>query len=203
MRAALKPLLVDSLAKTEDAKVPAQHAWDIGTSLLQSIATTVVVYGVLFVVAAFLASPSDRAVAVRRALAPALRERQALVWSLFGAAVLIALIISPPAGTRQLVLTVLLIALAGTGLELLRRKTEREFPGAKRGDWLREMRRRARQSTAEAGRRIGSAVRELTDDDRDPDDAKLDRLERLGELKEKGVLTAAEFREEKRRILGG
>ena len=34
-----------------------------------------------------------------------------------------------------------------------------------------------------------------------PDDAKLDRLEKLGELKEKGVLTAAEFREEKKKIL--
>jgi hypothetical protein len=44
-------------------------------------------------------------------------------------------------------------------------------------------------------------VRELASDDKHPDDAKLDRLERLGELKEKGVLTAAEFREEKKRIL--
>jgi hypothetical protein len=44
-------------------------------------------------------------------------------------------------------------------------------------------------------------MRDLTDEDKHPDDAKLDRLERLGELKEKGVLTATEFREEKRRIL--
>ena len=47
-------------------------------------------------------------------------------------------------------------------------------------------------------------MRGLTDDDgKDPDDAKLDRLERLGELKEKGVLTAAEFREEKKKLLSG
>ena len=46
-----------------------------------------------------------------------------------------------------------------------------------------------------------SAIRGLTDDDRHPDDAKLDRLDRLGELKEKGVLTATEFREEKKKIL--
>ncbi len=49
VRGALKGLFVDSLAKTEDANVPAEHAWDIGTSLLQSIATSVVIYGVLFV----------------------------------------------------------------------------------------------------------------------------------------------------------
>jgi len=33
--------------------------------------------------------------------------------------------------------------------------------------------------------------------------AKLERLEKLGELKEKGLLTAAEFREEKKKILSG
>ena len=33
IRAALKGVFVDSLAKTEAANVPAQHAWDIGTSL--------------------------------------------------------------------------------------------------------------------------------------------------------------------------
>ena len=89
------------------------------------------------------------------------------------------------------------------GLEALRRKTAREFPGAKRGDWMLAMRQRARRASSEAGRRIGSAVRELTDEDKHPDDAKLDRLDRLGELKEKGVLTATEFREEKKKVLSG
>jgi hypothetical protein len=201
VRSALKGLFVDSLSKTEAANVPAQHAWDIGTSLLQSIATTVVIYGILFVVASFLASPAGAAVNIRRALAPTLRDRPGVVWSIFAAAALVALILWPPPGTRQLVLTLLLIGLAGAGLEALKRKTTREFPGAERGDWMREMRRRTRRASAEAGRRIGSAMRDLTDEDKHPDDAKLDRLERLGELKEKGVLTATEFREEKRRIL--
>ena len=51
--------------------------------------------------------------------------------------------------------------------------------------------------------RLLELYRELAEDDRHPDDAKLDRLERLGQLKEKGVLTAAEFRAEKKRILEG
>ena len=34
-------------------------------------------------------------------------------------------------------------------------------------------------------------------------EAELDRLEKLGDLKKKGVLTAAEFREEKKKILTG
>jgi hypothetical protein len=201
LRSALKGLFVDSLAKTEDATVPAQHAWDIATALLHSIATTAVILGVLFVVAAFLASPTPAAVGTRRALAPSLRDRPGLVWSLFAAIALIVLIVWPPAGTRQLVLSLALIALAGFGLEALRRKTQQEFPGAKRGDWMQSMRERASRASASAGRRIGSAVRGLSDQERDPEDARLDRLERLGELKEKGVLTAAEFREEKKKLL--
>jgi hypothetical protein len=161
----------------------------------------VIIYGVLFVLAAFLASPSGYAVGIRRALAPTLRNRREVVWSIFGAAALIGLIVWPPDGFRQLVLTVLLIAIAGVGIEALRRKTLVEFPGAQKGDWMQSMRERARSATSETGRRIGSAVKGLTDDEKDPDDARLDRLERLGELKEKGVLTQAEFREEKKKLL--
>jgi hypothetical protein len=203
VRSATKSLVVDSLAKTESARVPAQHAWDIGTALLHSIASTLIVFGALFVVASFLGSPARPAVTLRQALAPILRDRPAIVWPAFVAAMLIALIIWPPGGTRQLVLSLVLIALAGIGLEGLRRKTAREFPGAKRGDWMLAMRQRARRASSEAGRRIGSAVRGLADDERHPDDIRIERLDRLGDLKEKGVLTATEFRAEKKKILSG
>jgi hypothetical protein len=63
------------------------------------------------------------------------------------------------------------------------------------------MRERARRAGAETGRRIGSAVKGLTEEEKHPEDAKLERLERLGQLKEKGVLTATEFREEKKKLL--
>jgi hypothetical protein len=203
VRAILKGPFVESLAKTEDARVPAQHAWDIGTSLLHSIASSVIVLGILFVIASYLASPQNGAVSIRQALAPTLRERPGIVWSAYAAVALLVLIIWPPTGTRQLVLTLLLIALAAAGIEKLRRATRSEFPDAKRGDWVTGMRQRARRASKEAGRRMGSAIRELSSDDKHPDDAKLDRLEKLGDLKEKGVLTAAEFREEKKKILSG
>jgi hypothetical protein len=200
VRGAAKGLVVDSLAKTEEARTPAEHAWEISTSLLHSIASSVIIFGVLFVVASFLASPANAAVSIRQALAPTLRDRKGLVWSAFAAVALLGVIIWPPDGTRQLVLTLVLIALAGVGLEALSRKTQHEFPGAKRGDWMLAMRERARRAGAEAGRRVGSAVKGLSDD-RHPDDARLDRLERLGELKEKGLLNEKEFREQKRKIL--
>ena len=201
VRSALKPLFVDSLSKTEAANVPAQHAWDIATSLLGSIAGEVILYGVLFVIAAFLASPSPAATGIRRALAPTLRDRPAIIWSVFGAVVLTGLIVAPPAGARQLVLSLVLIALAAAGIEALRRKTDAEFPGAKRGDWMQDMRDRVRHATTETGRRVGSAMRGLTDDEQHPDDARLARLERLGELKEKGVLTPEEFDAEKKKVI--
>jgi hypothetical protein len=65
------------------------------------------------------------------------------------------------------------------------------------------MRDRVRHATTETGRRIGSAMRGLTDDEQHPDDARLARLERLGELKAKGVLSESEFDAEKRKVLSG
>lgn len=203
LRSAAQGPVVDEFAETESARVPAEHAWEISTSLLHSIASSTIVFGVLFVVASFLASPANAAVSIRQALAPSLRDRPALVWSVFAAAALLALIVWPPDGSRQLVISLALIVLAATGIEALSRKSRHEFPDARSGDWILGMRQRAQRAGAEAGRRIGSAIRELAEDDRHPDDAKLDRLERLGQLKEKGVLTAAEFRAEKKRILEG
>jgi hypothetical protein len=201
VRSVASGLVVDQLATTESARVPAEHAWTIATSLLGSIATSVIVLGILFTLASFIASPADGAVTFRQAVAPSLRDRPGVVWSVFAAAALLTMILWPPPGIRELVVRLIVIGLAGAGLEALGRKTAREFPQAKRGDWWLEMRQRARRARDEATRRIGSAMRELGDDDRSPDDIKLDRLERLGELKEKGVLTAAEFRQEKKRLL--
>lgn len=201
VRSMAEGLVVDELAKTEAARAPAEHAWTIATSLMQSIASSVIALGILFTVAAFLASPADGAVTIRAAVAPQFRDRPGVVWGIFAAAVFLFLIVSPPSGTREVVFRLVLIALAAAGLEALSRKTHHEFPDARRGEWMVRMRQRARQASAEAGRRIGAAVRELGDEDKHPEDAKIDRLERLGELKKNGVLTQAEFRAEKKRIL--
>jgi hypothetical protein len=204
VRAALKGPFVDSLATTEVAKTPAQHVWDIGTSLLQSIASEIVLLGFLFVVAAWIASPHPSAVETRRALAPTLHNRPGLVWTGFAALATLSLIAFPPPGIRQLVLALVLIALAAIGVETLHRKTDREFPGAKRGDWMDAMRERARLASTRTGHRISAAMKGLTDEpERPPEDLRLDRLERLGELREKGILTKREFREEKRKVLQG
>jgi len=202
LRGVAEGLVIDELARTEAARPPAEAAWLISTDLLGSIATSVILYGVLFSLASFLASPAGPALAIRQALAPNFRERAGVVWGVFAAVAFLALIMWPPSGPRELILTIALIALAAAGVEALSRKSMREFPGARSGDWWAQMRARSREARAEAGRRVGAAIRELgREDDRHPDDARLERLERLGELREKGVLTAAEFRAEKKRVL--
>ncbi|MGH2922981.1 MAG: SHOCT domain-containing protein [Solirubrobacterales bacterium] len=202
LRGVAEGLVVDELADAEAARPPAEAAWTISTNLLGSIATSVILYGVLFSLASFLASPATPAIATRQALAPSFRERPGVVWGVFAAAAFVALITWPPSGPREAILTFALIALAAAGVEALSRKSMREFPDARSGDWWAEMRRRSREARTEAGRRVGAAIKELgREDERHPDDTRLERLERLGELKAKGVLTAAEFRVEKKRIL--
>lgn len=201
LRNVAEGFVVDGLARTEDVRPAVESAWVISTSLLSSIAKTVIAYGVAFALVSFIASPADGAVGMRRALAPTLRERTGIVWGAFAGTAFIFLLVWTPTGTRGLVVTLVMIGLAGVGIEALGRKTAKEFPDAQRGDWFAQARLRAKRMTAETGRRIGDAINELGDDDKDPEDARLDRIERLGELREKGLLTAAEFKSEKQKLL--
>jgi hypothetical protein len=197
-------LLVDSLASTASVKPAATDAFNIASSLLSSIAQTSIVTGVLFVVASFLDSPQAVAVRMRRAMAPSFRERSALIWGAFGVLVLFYLILNPPHGNRELLTTVTLLAIAAIGLEALGRKIRREFPDARSGDVAERFRKRGRELTTVAAKRMRAAMSdlgEMIDNDAHPEDARLARLEKLGELKEKGVLTEAEFTAEKERLL--
>jgi hypothetical protein len=72
--------VIDDLVANKSAAPAAHSVWTIGTSLLYDIAIAMFAYGVLLVVAAWLAGP--RAVAVRHALAPSLRYRLARVYGL-------------------------------------------------------------------------------------------------------------------------
>src|SRR5262249_19268004 len=145
-------LVVDQLATTESARVPAEHAWTIATSLLGSIATSVIVLGVLFSLASYIASPADGAISFRQAVAPSLRDKPGVVWSIFGGIALLTMILWPPPGIRELVVRLIIIGLAGAGLDALSRRTAQEFPKAKRGDWWLEMRQRARRARQDASR---------------------------------------------------
>jgi hypothetical protein len=82
---------------------------------------------------------------------------------------------------------ILLTAAAALGFEVLRRQAAREFPDAERGGtpWW-SMPHRGEPAPAAS-----------------PEDARLQRLSRLAELRASGVLDEAEFAREKERVLSG
>jgi hypothetical protein len=119
--------VVDALAEADSVRPAAQATWSIGTSLLEEAATASVIYGVVLVLAAWLAGPTQWAVAVRRRLAPYLRE-PAYAYGALAVIVLLIIAWSPTPATRRVVPALLLIALLAAGVEALRRQAAREYP---------------------------------------------------------------------------
>ena len=178
--------VVDSLAQTESVRPAADAAWGIGTSLLVQAAQALLAFGVIIVLAAWLAGPTRAAVSVRAGLAPWLRE-PAYAYGAMAAIVLLVLAWDPVPATGKVVPVILLIALLAYGVETLRRQAAREHPDASREEALRRLRERLsglRHRTPDAGDRVG-------------------QLERLGRLRDSGVIDQAEFDLEKQRLLRG
>ena len=67
-------VVVDQLVKQDNVKPAAEAAWSIGTSLMVSIATTIIIVGVFFSAAGWLSSPTGSARGARRVIAPALNR---------------------------------------------------------------------------------------------------------------------------------
>jgi hypothetical protein len=234
-------IVIDQLVTTQSVKPAAEEAWGIASSLMVSIATTVIVIGALFVAAGWLASPNKAARSVREFLAPVLRDYVAWVYA--GVAVIFAiyLLSASGVGLRLFLTTLALAALTAFGVHELRRQTEDEFPDASFAGVFGSTREKVMSAYRESG--IGEKVSEQTSKIRLPEvrmpergenaegegrggagvtapggeaptreaptevlgeeDARLARLERLGDLREKGILTDEEFATEKARILGG
>ncbi len=119
--------VVDSLATTEAVRPAVEATWTIGTSLLVEAATATVWYGVVIVLAAWLAGPTRLATAIRRLKAPFLREPR-YAWGGLAAIVVLIVAWGPTPATRSLVPMLVLTALLALGIEALRRQTAREFP---------------------------------------------------------------------------
>jgi hypothetical protein len=209
---------VSSLAQTAAAEPMVEKVWTISTQLLVDVATATIVYGVVMVLAAWLAGPTRWAVSVRRVIAPYVRE-PAIAYSALAIVVVILIWWAPTPAWRNVPLTLILVGLLAAGVEALRRQVIREFPAAtredaagryrerwavfvassrRRGDSLRSAGSRAAQSAsgaiastrATASARVGSE-----------DDARLQQLERLAELRQAGILDDDELKAEKARIL--
>ena len=114
--------VVSGLSKTTSVEPAVEAIWSIGTSMLVTIATSAIVFGLLVALAAFLAGPTKIAATIRRYVAPYARRSPAGLW---GGALLIflALIAWAPVGAFHKPLGVLVFALLfATGTELYRRQ---------------------------------------------------------------------------------
>ena len=194
--------VVDSLVADTDSRTAAGNAWDILTELLRSSFRWLIVIGVLFLVAAWLAGPGRRAVAVRRALAPALRER---VWAYVALAVvaLFLLATGPVNDVSRFLVLLLLVALGATWVELTRTQTLHEFPDAETPDVFGDARARVSSwwDARRADRATSAASAPAPDAPAAGDVAA--RLGSLADLHARGALTDEEFAQAKARVLAG
>jgi hypothetical protein len=219
-------VVIDQLVKTESVKPAGEAAWSIGTSLMTSIATTVIVVGVLFAVAGWLASPTSPARATRKVVAPALEGYVAWVYTGLAIIVGIYFISAPSQNLRSFLTTLVLAGMAAFGIHELRKQATEEFPDARFGDAFGSTRDKVVAAVKGANLGERAAKLRLPEVRRPPapgesleeaptteaptetlaaggEEGRLERLERLGTLREKGILTDEEFASEKARILAG
>jgi len=190
-RGAAGNALVGALATTESVRPAVEATWTISTSLLVQAATATIAYGVVVFLAAWVAGPTRAAVATRAGLAPWLEEAR---FAYGGLAVIVLLVIAwgPTPATQKVLPVLFMIVLLIVGMEVLRRQTAREHPGASREESTDRLRRWLSGLPGRA-RTIGSTSGGNGD--------RIAQLERLGKLRDQGILDAAEFDREKARIL--
>jgi hypothetical protein len=119
--------LVNALTSGPDAEKPVSAAWAIETNLLRNVGINAVIYGLLLVVAAWIAGPARAATSLRARLAPVMREHPAVIYGAVAFGLLIILLTGPTDGQRIYPLLVV-FGLAFVGTAVLRRQTLREFP---------------------------------------------------------------------------
>jgi hypothetical protein len=211
-------IVVNQLVTDESVKPAAEATWSIGTSLMTSIATTVIVFGVLLGIAGWLGSPTGSARTSRRFMAPALRDYAGFVYAGLAIVVCIYFLSASVQNLRSFLTTLVIAGFAAFGIRELRRQTEEEFPDAGFADFFGGARDRVTDAVKSAnlgerasklrlpemrkpsGGATGGGAAEPPADD---EDSRLARLERLAELHDKGVLTDDELAAEKDRVLGG
>jgi hypothetical protein len=176
-----------ALAKSDSVKPAVDAVWSIGTSLLVTVAVSAITFGILLVIGAWLAGPTRLATNLRRDAAPYLRERVGATYALVTLVFLALILWAPVVAFHKLIGLLLLAVLMVLGTEALRRQAAAEFPDATFGGFT----DRARASVP--GRAVASQTPARQ--------TKIDKIERLSDLKEKGALTEEEFESAKAEVL--
>lgn len=210
-------IVVDQLVKEESVKPAAEAAWSISTSLMVSIATTVIVFGVLFGIAGWLGSPTGSARSTRRFMTPFLRDYAPYVYTGLAIVVCFYFLSAPTQNLRSFLTTLIVAGFVAFGIHELRRQSSEEFSDAQIADYFGGAKERVvgAVKSANLGERASKLrlpeMRRPSDGEgeevgeapADAEEARLRRLERLAELHEKGILTDEELAAEKARVLSG
>jgi hypothetical protein len=187
--------VVGELTTDRESREAGDSGWDIATELLRGSFRLQIVIGLLVLLAAWIAGPNVRAFAVRRTLAPALRQRRYPYGALALVVVLLLLTGHVNDFARLLGELVVLGLLVGW-IEWMRRQTLREFPEATApAIWSAA---RARASASLRDRRTATVASRAA--------APLDvtaRLQGLADLHARGALTDEEYAAAKARVLAG
>ncbi|HEX4745262.1 MAG TPA: SHOCT domain-containing protein [Gaiellaceae bacterium] len=193
--------VVDELVARQDDREAASNAWNILTELMRGSFRLMIVVGLLFLLAAWLAGPGRRALATRGWLAPGLQSR---AWAYVALAIvgLILLLTTEVADFARLLIVAVLLALGATWIELTRRQTAVEFPDAETSafftdTWSRvsswwDEQKAARAPQAPAPTPAAPVTTDVTA-----------RLASLADLHTKGELTDEEYASAKARVLAG
>jgi hypothetical protein len=173
------------------------------TSLLRDSHRSLVVVGVLFLIAAWLAGPGARAVGARRYVAPLVRQR---VWAYAGLALvtLVLLVAGEVADFTRFLLVAVLVALLALWIEVMRALTIREYPDASGAATLTEARERlsawwdaARERSTQPKPAAAAAPSAA------PSGDVTSQLASLAQLHASGELTDDEYASAKTRVLSG
>jgi Short C-terminal domain len=178
-------LLVDHLVKLPANRPAANAAWDVLTGLLKDTTRTVIAVGFISVIWAWVSGEGERPVSIRRAFAPHARDHAGQVWVVFTAVVLFLIWWAPTQAFRRPVPALVMIVLAGVGLEAVRRQSVKEFPYAESGGVSTAVRDKLSRPQPAAPAAV----------------APVDQLERLSALHDQGALSDQEFQAMKSSLL--
>jgi hypothetical protein len=191
--------VVSSLVARSDDRTAADQAWNILTDLMRGSFRLMVVVGILFLIAAWLAGPGARALGTRRWLAPALQNR---VWAyvVLVFVVFVLLYRAEVLDFARFLVVLLLAALGAAWIELTRRQTLVEFPDAGDSTFVADTRARV-TSWWESRRSAQPPV--ATSAAPAPATDVAARLASLSELHARGELTDEEYASAKAQVLSG
>lgn len=127
IRRAVGSYVVDALAAGESVRDAVGSSWVIGTSLLAQVAWALIIYGVVMLVGALLAGPAGVARRLRHEIAPGLRDRPAIGWTVLAATFLLLVLWAPVPALETWGGVLLLGALVALGFEAFRRLTVAEL----------------------------------------------------------------------------